>query len=69
MLGQANFIAEPLGKNTAPCLGLAAEEVIRRDPEGVMVVLPADHWVTDVKSLRRDLETAAAVAEIGRAHV
>src|SRR5262245_28016243 len=41
----SNSIAEPVGKNTTPCIGLAALEVRRRDPDGVMVVLPADHWV------------------------
>jgi len=61
MLKRGNWIAEPEGKNTAPCLGLAALEVVRRDPEGIMVVLPADHWVADVKSFRRTLETGAAI--------
>jgi mannose-1-phosphate guanylyltransferase len=58
-----NFIAEPLGKNTAPCIGLAALEVIRRDPNGVMVVLPADHWVADVKAFQRTLKSAVALAK------
>jgi mannose-1-phosphate guanylyltransferase len=62
MLGQASLMAEPVGRNTAPCLGLAALEVVRRDPDGVMVVLPADHWVADVKSLRRTLKIGATMA-------
>jgi len=54
-LPRANFIAEPQGKNTAPCIGLAALEILRRDPNGVMVVLPADHWVKDAKEFKRTL--------------
>lgn len=62
MLGRANLIAEPEGRNTAPCLGLAALEVLRRDPEGVMIVLPADHWVADAKAFRRTLKAGVAIA-------
>jgi len=62
-LPKNNFIAEPLGKNTAPCIGLAALEVMRRDPKGVMVVLPADHWVADVKGCQRTLKSAVALAK------
>jgi len=61
-LPRSNFIAEPQGRNTAPCIGLAALEVIRRDPDGVMIVLPADHWVTNAKSFQRTLNTAVELA-------
>ncbi len=57
-----NFIAEPLGKNTAPCIGLAALEVTRRDSEAVMIVLPADHWVADIAAFRKTLKTAVELA-------
>ena len=63
VLPKNNFLAEPVGKNTAPCIGLAALEVLRRDPQGVMVVLPADHWVTDVKGFQRTLKSAIALAK------
>lgn len=62
-LAKINFLAEPLGKNTAPCIGLAALEVLRRDPNGIMVVLPADHWVADVKGFQRTLKAAIALAK------
>jgi mannose-1-phosphate guanylyltransferase len=57
-----NFIAEPQGKNTAPCIGLAALEVTARDPAGVMVILPADHWVADNRAFCRTLKAAVALA-------
>jgi mannose-1-phosphate guanylyltransferase len=57
-----NFIAEPQGKNTAPCIGLAALEVMRRNPEAVMIVLPADHWVADIAAFRKTLKTAVGLA-------
>ena len=61
-LPRGNFIAEPQGKNTAPCIGVAALEVMRRDPGAVMIVLPADHWVTNVKAFQRTLQNAVDLA-------
>jgi len=62
VLPRQNFIAEPQGKNTAPCIGLAALEILRRDPGGVMIVLPADHWVADVKAFQQTLKAAVQLA-------
>jgi mannose-1-phosphate guanylyltransferase len=59
---RGNFICEPQGKNTAPCIGLSALEVTARDPRGVMVVVPADHWVADPRAFRRTLKRAAKLA-------
>ena len=44
-VAERNIIAEPMGRNTAPCVGLAAIHLLRNDPEAVMIVLSADHWV------------------------
>lgn len=44
-LGNSQVIAEPVGKNTAPCIALAAYKLRKEDPEAVMVVLPADHLI------------------------
>jgi mannose-1-phosphate guanylyltransferase len=62
-LPKANFLAEPQGRNTAPCIGLAALEIIRRDPEAMMVVLPADHWVRDSAAFRKTLNSAVRLAK------
>ncbi len=40
-----NILAEPISRNTAPCINFAAVEIAKRDPEAVMVVLPADHVI------------------------
>ncbi|HXV81470.1 MAG TPA: mannose-1-phosphate guanylyltransferase [Candidatus Binatia bacterium] len=61
-LPRKNFLAEPQGNNTAPCIGLAALEVATRDPAAVMVVLPADHWVVDVDGFRNTLNSAIEIA-------
>jgi mannose-1-phosphate guanylyltransferase len=53
-----NFIGEPMGRNTAPCIALAAVEIARRDPDSVMCVLPADHHIRDVARFQKLLEIA-----------
>jgi len=58
-----NIIIEPVGRNTAPCIGLAAKVLEERDPEGVMVILPADHLISDGDRFLNCLEQAVATAE------
>jgi mannose-1-phosphate guanylyltransferase len=62
-LPAANIIAEPIGRDTAPAVGLAAAIVGARDPQGVFAVLPADHVIHDDKAYQRDLRAAFAAAE------
>lgn len=49
-INRDNIIVEPTGRNTAPCIGLAALFVLRLDPEGIMAVLPADHLIEDTEA-------------------
>jgi mannose-1-phosphate guanylyltransferase/mannose-6-phosphate isomerase len=42
---ETNFVLEPEAKNTAPALALAALHLERVDPESIMVVLAADHFI------------------------
>lgn len=60
-----DIIAEPQGRNTAPAVGLAATLIAAHDPEGVMVVLPADHYIRDAAGLRETLLMAASSARQG----
>lgn len=53
-----NVLAEPIAKNTAPCVAWAAYHALARDPDAVLAVLAADHFVVD---------RAAYLAVIGRA--
>ncbi len=59
------YIIEPMGRNTAPAIGLAAVELMKRDPEAVMAVLPADHLIEDGRAFRTILSKAVSVAEDG----
>ena len=59
---RGNVLAEPQGRNTGPCVALAALEVGRRDPHAIQVVLPADHVIRPRESFQRTLRAAARAA-------
>lgn len=60
-----NILAEPAARNTAPCVGWAAAHIRRRDPDGVLMVLPADHYIGDPKAYLEVLSRALAAAAGG----
>jgi len=57
-----NVLYEPLGKNTAPCIGLAAMYLQRKDADCVMVVSPADHIIQKQTRFNTILKVAAQLA-------
>lgn len=60
-----NILAEPVSRNTAPCVALAAAEIRRRNPEAVQIFMPADHVIQPASSFRASLSAAAAEAAKG----
>jgi mannose-1-phosphate guanylyltransferase len=60
-----NVLAEPVGRNTAPCVGWAASVVARREPDAVLAVLPADHHIADNAGFVRVLGRAIDAARSG----
>ncbi len=53
-----NILAEPISRNTAPCIAYAATILAARDPDATMAVLPADHVIGDVEQFHHTLEVA-----------
>jgi mannose-1-phosphate guanylyltransferase len=49
------IVAEPAARNTAPAIGLAAHEVLERDADGLMLVLPSDHVIGKPRAFRQAL--------------
>lgn len=64
-----NIVGEAVAKNTAPCVALAAALIKEQDPEGTMVVLPADHVISQTDKFLSILESAQAKAEDGKSLV
>lgn len=57
------LVVEPVARNTAAALGLAAAILVERDPAAVMTVLPADQHVADEPGLTAALEAALAAVD------
>jgi mannose-1-phosphate guanylyltransferase len=59
------IIAEPVGRNTAPAIGLTAFILLRSDPRGVIGMFPSDHVISGTKEFLRDVRRAAEIAAAG----
>jgi mannose-1-phosphate guanylyltransferase len=59
---KVKVLAEPIARNTAPCLFWAARELVAQDPEGVMIVLPSDHFIADLQAFSRTIQAAVVHA-------
>lgn len=60
-----NFIIEPEGRDTAPCIGFSAIHLSEKDKDAVMVTLPADQYVIDEDGFNRTLINAFEFAKRG----
>ena len=58
-------IAEPVPRNTAPCIGWGTSLLFRRDPDAIVMALPSDHHVKDESAFRAAIERAVGAAEDG----
>ena len=58
-----DILAEPIGRNTAAAIGVAAAVLAERDPAAVLLVLPADQHVTDQAAFQQALEAALVAVE------
>ena len=65
-ISPAAIMLEPVGRNTAPAIALAALAARARDPSSILVVLPADHLMRDLEAFRGTLETAVQLAATGK---
>jgi mannose-1-phosphate guanylyltransferase/mannose-6-phosphate isomerase len=62
---RAQILVEPCPRNTAAAVGLAAIHIRRHDPQAVMVVLPADHWIEQQSGFVDLVRRAALLAQLG----
>jgi len=61
-LNEKMVVGEPQGRNTGPCIALAAYRIAKEDPNAIMAVLPADHLIGKEDEFRKALRIAAEVA-------
>ncbi len=64
---ELDFVLEPIGRNTAPAIASAAKRLVDRGfPDAVMLVLPADHLISDVGNFEMTVAEAVEHAKDGR---
>ena len=62
---EENILCEPIGRNTAPCIGLGAVHIAKKYEDAIMLVLPSDHLIKFTKMYQTTLRDACRVAEEG----
>src|SRR5437667_2707934 len=58
-----NIIGEPIGRNTAPCIGLASIMLSQFEPKAKMFVTPADHLIEDLDEFKRAVNAGLEFVE------
>jgi len=53
---ERQMVLEPAMRNTAPCILMAALKIKKKDPKGLMLVAPSDHWIEDENAFSTDLQ-------------
>jgi mannose-1-phosphate guanylyltransferase/mannose-6-phosphate isomerase len=64
-MNRGRIVLEPLGRNTAPALTLAAQAAIKNGADPVLLVMPADHVILDGAAFQDAVRQGAALAEQG----
>ncbi|HCT26029.1 MAG TPA: mannose-1-phosphate guanylyltransferase/mannose-6-phosphate isomerase, partial [Stenotrophomonas sp.] len=62
----AAIILEPMGRNTAPAIAVAALEATRDGADALLLVLPSDHVISDEATFRSVVQAATSAAEAGK---
>ncbi len=62
-LAREHILLEPCGRNTAPCIGVAAWQVFQADPEATLLITPADHLIRPEAEFRATVERAVRLIE------
>lgn len=61
----AEIILEPVGKNTAPAMTVAALQAVKKDKDAIIMILPADHHIGDVTALHDAMRAGNRLAAAG----
>ena len=64
-IDKQRVLAEPVGRNTAPAIGLAAFLLLRESPEAVLGLFPSDHVIGDVRLYQETIQRGTALAAAG----
>lgn len=62
-VAKGHILTEPEARNTAACIGYAAMEILKKYGDGVMCIMPSDHYIRDEERFSKVLRRAAELAE------
>ena len=62
-LPASSVLGEPCKRDTAPCVGVAAACVVKNDPDATMVVMPADHIISDTEKFQQAIKCAERLVD------
>lgn len=65
-IADASIVLEPLGRNTAPAVAIAALQAMAMARDAILLILPADHAIRDTKALCDAIDVGAILAASGR---
>lgn len=65
-LDDLHILLEPVGRNTAPAIALAAFQATRQSDDAILVVLPADHAIKDAGAFQQSIRAAVTLAKDGK---
>jgi mannose-1-phosphate guanylyltransferase/mannose-6-phosphate isomerase len=65
-MAPSGILLEPIGRNTAPAVAIAALKALELEADATMVVAPADHVIRDARVFQQAAGVAAALAESGK---
>lgn len=59
----SQIIGEPVSRNTGPTVALGASLILKRDPEALILIVPADHWISDASAFQQAVKKAAKFSD------
>ncbi len=65
-IASSPLLLEPIGRNTAPAIAIAALSVMEKTPDALLLVLPADHVIDDIPAFHQAIGQAVLLAKQGQ---
>ena len=65
-IDDARIILEPIGRNTAPAVAVAALAAMERDPDAIILATPVDHWIGNRAAFLEAVEAGWQAAQDGK---
>ncbi len=55
-ISKKQLLLEPVMRNTAPCILYSALKIFNKNPDGIMIIAPSDHWIKNVEEFKKNVQ-------------